>query len=45
MGRGPAPELMGGGAIGGGVDAGGGYIGGGLLTGAGTFVGGKFVLS
>ena len=45
MGRGPAPELMGGGAIGGGVDAGGGCIGGGLLTGAGTFVGGKFVLS
>ena len=41
MGRGPAPELMGGGAIG---DAGGGCIGG-ALVGIGRFVGGTLVLS
>ena len=45
MGRGPAPELIGGGAIGGGVDAGGGCMGGGLFTGAGTLVGGRFVFN
>ena len=45
IGRGPAPELIGGGAIGGGVDAGGGCMGGGLFTGAGTLVGGRFVFN